>query len=63
MCSQQCIDLSFATITVLLQIFVVQNLHEIAENHKNVNFRVKNFVIATFFRDYRRAAVPACMDN
>ena len=43
MYSQQCIDSSFATITVSLQIFVVQNLHEIAENHKNVNFRVKNF--------------------
>ena len=25
----------------------------------NVNFRDKNFVIATFFRDYLRTAVPA----
>ena len=25
----------------------------------NVNFRDKNFVIATFFRDYLRAAAPS----
>ena len=34
---------------------MVQNFREIAENHINVNFRDKNFVIATFFRDYPRA--------
>ena len=28
---------------------MVQNFHEIAKNHMNVNFRDKNFVIATFF--------------
>ena len=38
---------------------MVQNFHEIAENHMNVNLRDKNFVIATFFRDYRHAAAPA----
>ena len=34
---------------------MVQNFREIAKNHMNVNFRDKIFVIATFFRDYRRA--------
>ena len=38
---------------------MAQNFREIAENHMNVNFRDKNFVIATFFRDYRHAAAPA----
>jgi hypothetical protein len=37
---------------------VVQNFREIAENPMNENFRDKNFVIATFFRDYRRTAAP-----
>ena len=32
--------------------FVVQNFREIAKNHMNVNSRDKNFVVATFFRDY-----------
>ena len=35
---------------------MVQNFHEIAENPMNENFRDKNFVIATFFREYHRAA-------
>ena len=39
-------------------IFVVQNFYEIAENPIIENFRNKNFMIATFFRDYRRAAAP-----
>ena len=30
---------------------MVQNFCEIAENHMNVNFRDKIFVVATFFRD------------
>ena len=33
---------------------MLQNFHEITENHMNVNFCDKNFMIATFFRDYRR---------
>ena len=37
---------------------MVQNFREIAENHMNVNFRDKNFVIATFFRDYHYTVVP-----
>ena len=37
---------------------MVQNFREIAENHMNVNFRDKNFMIATFFRDYLRATAP-----
>jgi hypothetical protein len=35
---------------------VVQKFREIAKNPINENFRDKNFVIATFFRDYRRVA-------
>ena len=35
--------------TVQLQIFVVQNFHEIAENPMTENFHDKHFVIATFF--------------
>ena len=35
---------------------MVQNFREIAENPIIENFRDKNFVIATFFRDYHRAA-------
>ena len=38
---------------------MVQNFREIAKNHVNVNFRDKNFVIATFFRDYLRTAAPS----
>ena len=38
---------------------MAQNFREIAENHMNVNFCDKNFVIATFFRDYRSTAGPA----
>ena len=34
---------------------MVQNFREIAENYMNVNFHDKDFVIATFFRDYRGA--------
>jgi hypothetical protein len=37
---------------------VVQKFRETAENPMNENFRDKNFVIATFFRDYCRAAAP-----
>jgi hypothetical protein len=37
---------------------VVQKFRETAENLMNENFRDKNFVIATFFRDYRRVAAP-----
>ena len=37
---------------------MVQNFREIAENPIIENFRDKNFVIATFFREYRRAASP-----
>ena len=37
---------------------MVQNFREIGTNHMNVNFRDKNFVIATFFRDYLRATAP-----
>ena len=39
---------------------MVQNFREIAKNHMNVNFRDKNFVIATFFRDYLRADNSRC---
>jgi hypothetical protein len=35
---------------------VVQKFREIAENPMNENFCDKNFVIATFFRDYRHVA-------
>ena len=35
---------------------MVQNFRKTAENHMNGNFCDKNFVIATFFRDYRCAA-------
>ena len=35
---------------------MVQNFREIAENPMIENFRDKNFVITTFFRDYHRAA-------
>jgi hypothetical protein len=35
---------------------VVQKFCEIAKNPMNEKFRDKNFVIATFFRDYRRVA-------
>ena len=38
---------------------MVQKFREIAKNHLNVNFHDKNFVIATFFSDYRRFAAPA----
>ena len=38
---------------------MIQNFRKIAKNHMNVNFRDKNFVIAMFFRDYLRAAMPA----
>ena len=38
---------------------MVQNFCEIANNHMNVNFRDKNFVMATFFRDYLCAVAPA----
>ena len=37
---------------------MVQNFREIAKNHIYVNFHDKNFVIATFFRDYLRATAP-----
>ena len=38
---------------------MVQNFREIAGNPININFRDKNFVIATFFRDCcRRAPLP-----
>ena len=37
---------------------MVQNFRENAKNHMNANFRDKNFVIATFFRDYLLAAAP-----
>ena len=37
---------------------MVQNFREITENPIIEIFRDKNFVIATFFRDYRRAAAP-----
>ena len=37
---------------------MVQNFHEIAKIHMNVNFRDKNFMIASFFRDYHCATVP-----
>ena len=37
---------------------MAQNFHEIAENPMNENFRDKNFVIATYFREYRCAVVP-----
>ena len=37
---------------------MVQNFREIDENPIIENFRDKNFVIATFFRDYCRAAAP-----
>ena len=37
---------------------MVQKFREIAKNHLNVNFRDKNFVIVTFFRDYRCFAAP-----
>ena len=36
-----------------------KNFVKLLKNHMNVNFRDKNFVIATFFRDYLRTAVPA----
>jgi hypothetical protein len=35
---------------------VVQKFLEIAKNPMNENFRDKNFVIATIFRDYHRMA-------
>ena len=38
-------------------IHVAPNFREIAENLMNVNFRDKNFVIATFFRDYHGARI------
>ena len=38
---------------------MVQKFREIAKNHLNENFCDKNFVIATFFRDYRRSAALA----
>ena len=38
---------------------MVQNVREIAENPIIENFRDKNFVIATFFREYHRATAPA----
>ena len=37
---------------------MVQKFRETAENPTKENFRDKNFVIATFFRDYRRVATP-----
>ena len=37
---------------------MVQNFREIAKNPMNENFRDKNFMIATFFREYRHAAAP-----
>ena len=37
---------------------MVQNFREIAENPIIENFRDKNFVIATFFREYHCAAAP-----
>ena len=37
---------------------MVQKFREITKNHLNVNFRDKNFVIATLFHDYRRFAAP-----
>ena len=37
---------------------MVQNFREIAANPINETFRDKNFVIATFFRDYRHGAAP-----
>ena len=37
---------------------MVQNFRKIAKNHKNVNFRDKNFVITRFFHDYLCAAAP-----
>ena len=43
----------------MYDIAVVQNFREIAENPINENFRDKNFVIATFFRDYPRVRVAA----
>ena len=38
---------------------MVQNFREIAEHPITENFRDKNFVITTFFREYHRAAAPA----
>ena len=40
---------------------MVQNFREIAENPMIENFRDKNFVIATFFRDYHRAAASVTL--
>ena len=37
---------------------MVQNFHEIAEKPMIKNFRDKNFVIATFLRDYNHATAP-----
>ena len=37
---------------------MVQNFCEIAKNHMNANFHDKNFMIATFFRDYLCATAP-----
>ena len=37
---------------------MVQKFRETAENPMKEKFRDKNFVIATYFRDYRRAATP-----
>ena len=37
---------------------MVENFHEIAKNHTNVNFCDKIFIIATFFHDYCHAVVP-----
>ena len=37
---------------------MVQNFREITENPLIENFRDKNFVITTFFRDYHCAAAP-----
>ena len=51
-------DTPTLTTTVQLQIFVVQKFRETAENPMKEHFRDKNFVIATFFRDYRHAATP-----
>ena len=49
------VETSLARNTIVLQIFLVQNFHAIAENHMKVNFHHKNFVIARFLCDYHSA--------
>ena len=43
---------------VCVCVCIAPNFHEIAENPMIENFRDKNFVIATFFRDYHRTEAP-----